>query len=318
MPLKQRFRALLPYIAAPFAIFAAFGIYRWVVYADERGAITVWSVNYYYQRGLAAQQANDIDRAFYEYNRALSRDPDQPMVNMVLATIYARRGDQSLALATAARAVKLAKTALFVGPQPSFREKDVRRDTLFRTLSYHSKLAAAAGDTTSAEDDLKEVVKIDGEYGNERVWALVRLERLALIRGAIDEARNFLKPLLDSSPDNTIFRFERARIATAAGNEQQALVDLSFVIDNAANAMSSMFIIGAGATAMGADIRASPFDEVLSIPEIRRARLESLIMRSKIRLSLGMREPAVADLDAAVLAAPDRNDIRALRDLLRQ
>ncbi len=143
-------------------------------------------------------------------------------------------------------------------------------------------------------------------------------KRLALIRGAIDEARNFLKPLLDSSPDNTIFRFERARIATAAGNEQQALVDLSFVIDNAANAMSSMFIIGAGATAMGADIRASPFDEVLSIPEIRRARLESLIMRSKIRLSLGMREPAVADLDAAVLAAPDRNDIRALRDLLRQ
>ena len=318
MTAQQRIRAQLPLLAAPLAIFIALGIYKWVEDADERGAMTVWNTDYYFQRGLTAQRADNNDRAVYEYNRALVRDPDNAMAHMALATVFAGRGDTAKARPEADMAVQAAENAWYMGPVPSFRQRDTRRDTLYRTLSYRARLADAAGDRATAERDLSKVVELDGRYGNEHVWALVRLARIALAHGEFDRARGHLKRLLDDSPDNTIYRFERARINVAAGNEQDALPDLSFVIEHAADAMQSMFIVDRGAAAMGFIPNASPFDEILSIPAIRLAWVESLAMRAKIRLSQGERTAAAADLDAAAKLAPDRADIRDLRASLGQ
>ncbi|MEI7710975.1 MAG: tetratricopeptide repeat protein [Rhodospirillales bacterium] len=318
MNVQQRIRAQLPLIAAPLAIFIAFGSYKWAESADERGTITIWSTDYYFQRGLTAQQADNNDRAIYEYNRALTRDPDNALAHMALATVFAGRGDTAKARPEADQAVQAAEYAWYWGPAPSFRQRDTRRDTLYRTLSYRAQLADAGGDRATAERDLNKVVELDGRYGNEHVWALVRLARIALAHGEFDAAHGHLKRLLDDSPDNTVYRFERASINFAAGNEQDALRDLTFVIERAADAMQSMFIIDRGAAAMGFVATASPFNEILSVQAVRRAWIESLAIRAKIYLLHGDTAAAKSDLDAAAKLAPDRADIGALRASLGQ
>ncbi|HVN64579.1 MAG TPA: tetratricopeptide repeat protein [Candidatus Binataceae bacterium] len=130
--------------------------------------------------GVAFAARDEYSEARDEFKQAIDLEPTDILTRYNLALVYERMGDRGAAEKTLAERIKWI-------PNPSPKD--------YAELAFS---AAAAGDQTAADANLKEAEELSGGAG---IASLTRA-RIELLRGDTKAAEQELVKLLESEPDN--------------------------------------------------------------------------------------------------------------------
>ena len=276
---------------------------------------------------LADQFAGDLEGALAEATRAVELAPE-------FLPALITRADIHLALGNAAAAAEDYTAAVRIEPLNASAHLG------------HGRALAAQGDLAGAVDALTRAIDISGN----NTGYLIERARLYMAMEDIDAAINDLEQAKAASPDDPRPALVLALTLQGNGDLERALAEATYAVEIAPEFLPSLFTRGdirlalgdamGAAEDYGAAARIDPLNPLAhagqaqslsaqgdvegAIEALTRAldiagdHPDYLAERARLYLDLQNIEPALADLERAVAAAPERLGVRLLyADVLR-
>ena len=225
----------------------------------------------------------------------------------MLHTRFFQPRDHDMALQWQNNAVALAR----VLPDPADRAIfGVFHDNALALIEMHrGNLSRALDLVEGAMARFDEQVE-PGRFVLHRSVLQYNRARLLLALGRLDEAVDDLSALIDLDPYYTDYLTERARASRARGDLAAALADYDRAVELAPPFPELYYNRGTGRVEMG-DLKGAmaDFDYVL---DMEPGDLPTRIARAELHLSAGELDAAQADVDAGLAQAPDDLQLRCL------
>ena len=305
----------LGFVLALSAVGVVFGLLE----ADDRGLIVVRGPAHHIDRARTLQATGRPEEALLAYARAEARGGASAQLHLEVARTLRALGWLPVARARLDLAVEAARRDVAAYPEAAGPWTDAAR-RLVDALVARADLARRLQDADPAVADLEEIVARDRvdpngvRHAPARFW----LARVAAARGRHAEALHLLDGLVAEYPGATfraLLHHDRATLRLAAGETEAALEDLGVAISTWRRDASLVVMMDTGIRVLVGQPDADPADP-FTAAAIQAAGVDALVTRARLLAGRGDAAAARADLDAAARLAPERADIRALRDTL--